>query len=114
MKKNGPLRKKITTKINTNLVDELKNLAIDIDFPASRIMEEGIIYILKKKKSVPSNNASKSSLCLTINPQLWNQFKKYATENNQIMAYLLEEGLSHSLKEYHKKIEKKQFENTNL
>jgi hypothetical protein len=97
-------RKKINTKIDEHLVAELITTATQIDFPASRIVEDGIIFILKNKKIPSRSRNTITSINLTINIHLWMGLKKYARTNNFKLARLLEEGIIHSLKRYNKKI----------
>jgi hypothetical protein len=103
-KKFNRSRKKINTKIDANLVAELKSTAKRIDFPASRIVEDGIISIIKKEKLISKNKTKKTSINLTINLQIWNDFKGYAESHNLKLAHLIEECIIHSLKKYNKKI----------
>lgn len=103
-KKVNRLRKKINTKIDAHLVAELITTANKIDFPASRIVEDGIIFILKNKKVPSKSRSAITSINLTVNIHLWMDLKKYAKTNNIKLARLLEEGIIHSLKRYNQKI----------
>ena len=43
-------RKPFTTSLNTNLLKEIKKLAIDLDRTVNDLLEEGIQYLLQKYK----------------------------------------------------------------
>ena len=46
-------RKPFTTSINSDMLKEIKKLAIDLDLSVNDLLEEGIEYLLKKYEKKP-------------------------------------------------------------
>lgn len=42
------VRESFTTRINPKILSELKHLAVDLKKPLSHLIEESILYLLKK------------------------------------------------------------------
>lgn len=97
-------RIRINENIDTNLLEKLDILSKSIDFPKSRIIEEGIKYVLKKQREPIERNSLRKSINLTINTDLWNNLKIYSKENNYKIVHLLEEALRYSLKKFKSRI----------
>lgn len=96
-------RTRINTKIDSKLLNELKLISSEIDFPISRIIDDGIRYILKKQIHVVKNKVIRFSINLTVNSDLWNKLKGYADINNYDIVVLLEEGIKNSIRKYKRK-----------
>lgn len=97
-------RKRINEKIDEKLLNDLNLISKTIDLPKSRILEDGISYILKKGICPLEKQANRRSINLTINFELWNNLKQYSEINNYKIVHLLETALKYSIKKYKRKI----------
>lgn len=93
-------RTRINENIDEKLLKKLDLLSKSIDFPKSRLVEEGMKYIIKKQIIPKEKNVSRKSINLTINSELWNDLKLYAEANNFKLVHLLEEAIKYSLKKF--------------
>lgn len=93
-------RIRINQNIDIKLLNELRNLSQKLDFPQSRIMEFGMKYTLHKQLIPSKKNTIRSPINLTINRNLWEDFKTYSTKNNIKLVHLLEESLRYSIKKF--------------
>ncbi|OOM79131.1 hypothetical protein [Clostridium sp. BL-8] len=95
-------RIRINQNIDIILLDELRYISQSLDFPQSRILEFGMKYTLKKQLIPSKKTAIRSSINLTINKNLWDDFKIYSKQNNIKLVHLLEESLRYSMKKFKK------------
>ncbi|MFL0164762.1 hypothetical protein [Candidatus Clostridium helianthi] len=95
-------RIRINQNIDTELLNELYYISKSLDFPQSRILEFGMKYALKKQLLPSKRSVIRSPINLTINQNLWNDFKIYSKQNNIKLVHLLEESLKYSIKIYKK------------
>lgn len=93
-------RVRINENIDEKLLNKLQFYSESIDFPKSRIVEEGIKYILKKNIKPLEKKANRKAVNLTINNDLWNKLKLYSEVNNYKLVHLLEAAIKYSLKKF--------------
>ncbi|MFL0196114.1 ribbon-helix-helix domain-containing protein [Clostridium sp. WILCCON 0269] len=97
---NARNRIRINENIDEKLLDKLQLYSESLDFPKSRIVEEGIRYILKQKISPRKKSANRKAINLTINSELWSKLKAYSELNNYKLVHLLETAIKYSLKKF--------------
>jgi hypothetical protein len=106
---NTRYRKRISEKIDNNLLEKVEDISQKLDIPKSRIFEDSIEYIIHKELDISFKKCvrcpkNRSQINLTINSALWYLFKSYAKENKYKLVDLLEFGLKYSTKKFQKKI----------
>lgn len=99
-------RIKINENIDEKLLDNLDLISKTIDFPKSRMLEAGMKYVLKNQLTPVQKNTQRKPVNLTINRDLWNDFKTYSKSNNFKLVHLLEVAFRYSIKKYKKEITK--------
>lgn len=97
-------RKKICEDIDEKILIDLDIVYNKFDLPKSRICEEAIRYVLKNKIKPIKKIAARDDITLTINLNLWEEFKSYAKMYDYKIVHLLETGLRYTLKKYKNKI----------
>jgi hypothetical protein len=103
-KKNWNRKKaRLNHKIDSNLLLCLNKISEELKVSKSQIIEEGIIYVIEKRK-LPSQFRNKFTerlpINFTISPELWKIFTQFAYDNNYRLVNLLELGLANSMKKY--------------
>lgn len=93
-------RIRINENIDEKLLNKLQFYSESLDFPKSRIVEEGIKYILKKEIKPLEKKVNRKAINLTINNDLWNKLKAYSELNNYKLVHLLETAIKYSLKKF--------------
>lgn len=97
-------RLKICNDLNEKMLKQLYDLSISLDYPQSRMVEDGIKYVLKKKLVPTERNAIRRDITLTINHKLWLEFQNYADSKRIKLVYLLEAGIKYAIKKYKRKL----------
>lgn len=100
-------RTRINQSIDAKLLNELDQISKILDLPKSRIVELGMRYTLKKQLIPSRKYVPRAPINLTINKNLWNNFKLYSNENNYKLVHLLEESLRYSIKKYKRDLKSK-------
>lgn len=97
-------RKRINEKVDEKLLEKLDLISKLVDVPKSRIVEEGIKFILKKQIEPIEKSHNRKSINLTLNSSLWNNLKSYCDSNNYKIVFLLEQAITYSIKKYKRKL----------
>ena len=97
------IRIKINLNIDKELFERLDYISKKIEVPRSRIVDDGVRYVLKKGIKPAKNRVIRKPINLTVNAKLWSDLKCYAKENHYKLVYLIEEGLNYSSNKYKRK-----------
>lgn len=97
-------RIRICHNLDKILLDSLGDLSQQLDYPQSRMIDEGIRYVLKKRTLPEKKKVVRTTVNLTVNYHLWTQLKGYSDLSKFKLVYLLESALRYCVKRYSKKL----------